>query len=150
MSKFRDAKSFFEAYNGKVGALASFIPALLFLLLAFLGGATFNEYLRGLIIFTPLILISYILDKIYLAIKVKGVDRRNPIFAICLLWLILFPLSRVGSEIIILTTTAPSELHAFIAKLHLIIIFMPIFGLIYGLYFWIVYLYINKLLRYLS
>jgi len=150
MRRISSTGEFFDIYNRLVGALSSLIPASMYLALMIASRMDISMYVKGLLIFLPLTLYSYFLDTIYNIFRVSYLDRRHPILIVSLIWLLSFPIIRLGSEVLYISIYDPLNVEEFIYSIPLRLPLMLLFGLIYGFYFWVVYIYMLKVVNYLS
>ncbi|RLE75704.1 MAG: hypothetical protein DRZ80_02340 [Thermoprotei archaeon] len=124
-----------------IGALCSFAPLLLFILLsALLRILTFEAFMWAFLRFSPMILFGYFLDVIYKHIP-KVSKSRYPIVQIIAGWLISFPLSQmIGEFLYYLIIRDPSYLILYSQDIVGTLLGLILLGLIYSFFFYSVYM----------
>lgn len=135
-------------YKRWLGVLCSLIPAVLLAILNLVASfsMTSRSIMWVIITFASLAVFSYPVDIVYL--KTPLISKiKIPFLQMALTWAILFPISRfVGDVLLYAITGSATFIEAYqLSVLASSIIFFVILGLVYGLFFYTVYMYFFRL-----
>ncbi len=135
-------------YMRWLGVLCSLIPAVLLGILNLITRfyMTSMSITWVIITFVSLAVFSYPVDIVYL--KTPLISRvKIPFLQMALAWAILFPISRfVGDILLYAVTGSATFIEAYqLSVVASSIVFLAILGLVYGLFFYTVYMYFFRL-----
>jgi len=141
------ASAFFRKYDRLVGVVVVFIPAIMFTTIIALGLGVMTIHTAVWLISTyiPLAIFSYYLDIISRVFSSEWVDKRLALVKISILWAVFYPIISIAAMLVRNLVLGVPFMYT-LPGLALI----TIFGAMFGFYFYIAYLYVEKVKKWAS
>lgn len=136
----------FEEYKRGLGALCSFIPAILYLIIILVTGQfTLENLIWVLVTFSPLIVAGFYLD-IILNSNIRKYVRQS-FLRVIISWIIAFPLARLFG---LFLWSGYIKKPIILKDLMIQVPFSIVAGALYGFFFIIAYAYLFKIKSYFT
>ncbi len=136
------ATKFFKNYDRVVGLIAILIPAGILASFGLVTGGLIHIAVWILGMFTPLAIFSYYLDVISDIFSFEWLDEKVPFLKIILLWIVFYPIFSVFAILIRSILLGLPFMYTLVG-----LVGLALLGAIFGFYFYIAYMYVNKVKR---